>query len=128
MSKEEKDERGEESLLEMIDALILHINEERTWFNILVATSIFAAPISLLFTVFLLLHPRLVAFIFRADPFLGMIAVTYFVVVLIVASLLLIVGAKEFTFLSKWNSRFRKYFSLKEQLDKELRKEFGDNT
>ena len=83
MSQEEKDERGEESLLEMIDALILHINEERTWFNILVATSIFAAPVSLLFTVFLLLHPRLVAFIFRADPFLGMVAVVYFVVILI---------------------------------------------
>jgi hypothetical protein len=120
--------RREISLLEMIDNLILHINEERTWFNILVATSILAAPISLLFTLYLLLHRRLVAFIIRFDPLLGLLAMIYFAVILIVASLWLIIGLKEFSFISKWNSRYRKYFSLKEQLDRELQKDFDDTS
>ena len=118
----EDSSRSETGLLEMIDNLILHINQERTWFNVLIATSILAAPISLLFTLYLLLHRRLVAFIFLRDPVLGMTAIIYFAIILVVSSLWLIVGLKEFKFISKWNSRFRRYFSLKERLDKELRK------
>ncbi len=124
--REEGEGQREAGLLETIDTLVYHINEERTWFNILVATSILAAPITLFFTLFLLLHRRLLIFIFRLDPSVGIIAIMYFAVILIVASLWLVVGIKEFKFLSKWNSRFRQYFSLKEQLDKELRREFGE--
>ena len=127
MSQDQKGSSQKEAgLLEMIDNLILHINEERTWFNVLIATSILAAPISLLFTLYLLLHRRLVAFIFMRDPVLGITAIIYFVIVLVVSSLWLIVGLKEFNFISRWNSRFKRYFSLKERLDKELRKEFGE--
>jgi len=127
MSQDQKgNSQKEAGLLEMIDNLILHINEERTWFNVLIATSILAAPISLLFTLYLLLHRRLVAFIFMRDPVLGITAIIYFAIVLVVSSLWLIVGLKEFNFISRWNSRFKRYFSLKERLDKELRKEFGE--
>ena len=127
MSQDQKgNSQKEAGLLEMIDNLILHINEERTWFNVLIATSILAAPISLLFTLYLLLHRRLVTFIFMRDPVLGITAIIYFAIILVVSSLWLIVGLKEFNFISKWNSRFKRYFSLKERLDKELRKEFGE--
>jgi len=127
MSQDQKgNSQKEAGLLEMIDNLILHINEERTWFNVLTATSILAAPISLLFTLYLLLHRRLVAFIFMRDPVLGITAIIYFAIVLVVSSLWLIVGLKEFNFISRWNSRFKRYFSLKERLDKELGKEFGE--
>jgi hypothetical protein len=59
---------------------------------------------------------------------LGITAIAYFAVILVVASLWLVVGLREHAFLSKWNSRFKKYFSLREQLDKELRKEFEENS
>jgi hypothetical protein len=61
------------------------------------------------------------------DPVLGITAIIYFAIVLVVSSLWLIVGLKEFNFISRWNSRFKRYFSLKERLDKELRKEFGES-
>jgi hypothetical protein len=115
-------------LLELIDRLILHINSERTWFNILIATSIFTSPIFILFTFYLLLHRKLIAYIFMRDPRLGVLATAYFAIIIIVSLLWLIVGIKEYKFLSKWNRRFRKYFSLKEQLDRELRKEFEEST
>jgi hypothetical protein len=114
-------------LLELIDRLILHINSERTWFNLLIATSIFTAPISIIFTLYLLFHRKLIVFIFMRDPRLGVLAIAYYFIIIVVSLLWLIVGIKEYKFLSKWNSRFRKYFSLKEQLDKELRKEFEES-
>ena len=118
--------KREAGLLEMIDSLIIHMNEETTWFNVLIITSILVAPISLFFTLFLLFHRRLVMFIFMADALLGTVAIFYFGVILVASSLWLIIGMKEYAFLTKWNNRFRKYFSLKEKLDNELRKEFGD--
>ena len=123
---EQKDESSSEriGLLEMIDNLIDHINTERIWFNVLCLSSIIVAPASLFFTLFILTHPRVLLFLFRIDAAIGMLAMAYLIANLVVSSLWLIIGLKEFRFLSKWNQRFKKYRSLKEHLDRELEKEF----
>jgi predicted RND superfamily exporter protein len=54
----------------------------------------------------------------------GLIFFLYLIIVLLISILWLIVGLKEFKFISKWNERFKKYFTLKEKLDRELQKEF----
>jgi len=120
MAKKEES-AGRESLLEAIDNLIYHVNMERMWFNLLCITSIIIAPISLFF---MMLHPGILRLMFRFDFRLGFITMAYFIINLFVATLWLIVGLKEFRFLNKWSHRFKRYFSLKEQLDKELQREF----
>jgi len=45
VAKEES--AGRESLLEIIDNIIYHVNIERAWFNLLCITSIIIAPTSL---------------------------------------------------------------------------------
>jgi len=124
MAKKEES-TGRESLLEMIDNLVYHVNMERIWLNVLCMTSIIIAPISLFFTIFMMLHPGILRLTFRFDFPLGLITMAYFIINLFVATLWLVVGLKEFRFLSKWSYRFKRYFSLKEQLDKELQREFG---
>jgi len=118
------------SLLRMIDDLIYRINSERIWFQIIVITSLAMAPISLLITLFFLLHPRLLLIVLGfgrfAGPSFGMLMLAYVIVNLVVASLWLAVGIREFRFFRKWDRRFRRYFSLKEKLDVELRKEFEE--
>jgi len=109
----------------MIDNLVYHVNMERMWLNVLCMTSIIIAPISLFFTIFMMLHPGILRLMFRFDFPLGLITMAYFIINLFVATLWLVVGLKEFRFLSKWSYRFKRYFSLKEQLDKELQREFG---
>jgi len=116
---------GRDNLIEMIDNLVYHINMERIWFNVLCLTSIIIAPISLFFTIFMILHPGILRLMFRFNFPLGLITMVYFIVNLFVATLWLVVGLKEYRFLSKWSYRFKRYFSLKEQLDKELQSEFG---
>jgi len=124
MAKKEES-TGRESLLEIIDNLVYHVNMERIWLNVLCMTSIIIAPISLFFTIFMMLHPGILRLTFRFDFPLGLITMAYFIINLFVATLWLVVGLKEFRFLSKWSYRFKRYFSLKEQLDKELQREFG---
>lgn len=121
-SKEGK-ENDRTNILELIDNLILHINSERLWFNLIVFSSVFIAPVSLFFTMFLILRGKFLSIIFRASPLIGFIVIGYFLLNFIMALLWLIVGIKEYRFLSKWNERFKKYFSLKEQIDRELQKE-----
>ncbi|WP_455277517.1 hypothetical protein [[Eubacterium] cellulosolvens] len=121
---EEGKENNRTNILELIDNLILHINSERLWFNLIVFSSVFIAPVSLLFTIFLVLRGKFLSIIFRVSPLIGFMVIGYFLLNFIIASLWLIVGIKEYRFLSKWNERFKKYFSLKEQIDRELQKEF----
>lgn len=120
------DEPEKPSLLELIDNLIYHINSERVWFNALCLSSIIAAPISIFFTIFLLLHPGVINRLLRLQYSMGLLLIFYLILNLFVSSLWLIVGLREFRFLAKWNSRFKRYFSLKEQLDRELQREFEE--
>ena len=122
------DELEKPSLLELIDNLIYHINSERVWFNALCLSSIIAAPISIFFTVFLLLHPGVINRLLRLQYSMGLLLIFYLVLNLFISSLWLIVGLREFRFLAKWNSRFKRYFSLKEQLDRELQREFEEES
>ncbi|MEM2226983.1 MAG: hypothetical protein QXW19_03275 [Candidatus Bathyarchaeia archaeon] len=118
------------SLLKMIDDLIYRINSERIWFQIILIVSLAMAPVSLLITLFFLLHPKLLFIVLGfgrfAGPSFGMLMLIYVIVNLVVASLWLAVGIREFKFFRKWDQRFRRYFSLKEKLDMELRREFGE--
>jgi membrane protein implicated in regulation of membrane protease activity len=118
------------SLLKMIDDLIYRLNSERIWFQIILIVSLVMAPISLLITLFFLLHPRLLLIVLGfgrfAGPSLGMLMLAYVIVNFVVASLWLAIGIREFRFFRKWDQRFRRYFSLKERLDEELRREFEE--
>jgi hypothetical protein len=124
MSKpKESKENDRTNILELIDNLILHINSERLWFNLIVFSSVFIAPVSLFFTILLILRGKFLSIVFRVNPLIGFMVIGYFLLNFIMALLWLIVGIKEYRFLSKWNERFKKYFSLKEQIDRELQKE-----
>ena len=102
---EQKEERV--SLLQMVDDLIYHVNAERAWFQMLVITSLIIAPISLFLTFFFLTNPRILISFFRfggrilGGPIFGPLMFSYIIVNLIVASLWLVVGIREFRFFRK---------------------------
>jgi len=116
-------EAERESLLAILDSLIRHINSERFWFNLLIATSLIASPVSLLLTLILLAHPVVLRAFFRIEPVLAPLVLIYLLLILVLSSVWLLVGAKEYRFLSDWNRRFTRYFSLKQRLELELRRE-----
>jgi hypothetical protein len=116
------------NLLEVIDSLIEHVNSQRVWFMALLVSALIVAPIAILFTLLLILHPGIMVRLFRLVPVAASLIMAYLVLTLGMSTLWLIIGLKEYGFLSKWNARFKKYFSLKEQLDRELHKESQTET
>ncbi len=108
-------------LLEILDDLIYHVNSERTWFSILMISSLVVAPLSLFFTFFLLLHPKIMLLMFRLSHLSGLLVLVYLIANVFVSALWLAVGVREFKFFRGWSDRFRQFSSLKERFDREFR-------
>ena len=120
-----KDEKSEDrtSLLETIDDLIFHMNDARATFIILSISSLIIAPIAIIMATVFIARPNFLHWLLNINPFFGVIFLIYIILVLILSSIWLFVGLREYRFLSKWNERFKKYMSLKDRVDKEIQKE-----
>ncbi len=65
-------------------------------------------------------HPRFLGFLLHRHPDIGLILL-FTIVSVILASIWLYIGFKERLFFAAWDMKFRRYISLKEQIDRELR-------
>ncbi|MGH9877544.1 MAG: hypothetical protein ACRD5H_07885 [Nitrososphaerales archaeon] len=118
-----KDTKRRESILEVLDELIFHLNNTRGIFTLLIISSLILAPIALILGGIFITFPRFLFFLLNRVPDVGVILLVYVVISIIFSSIWLYIGIKEQRFFSKWNNKFRRYMSLKSQIDKELGEE-----
>ncbi len=86
----------------------------------LIVSSLILAPISLVMGFVFIGHPRFLMFLLHRLPDVGVMILVYVIISIAFSSIWLFIGVKELRFFSQWNMRFRKFLSLKEQIDKEL--------
>ena len=122
-----KDTKRRENILEVLDELIFHLNNTRGIFTLLIISSLILAPIALILGAIFISFPRFLFFLINRVPDVGIILLVYVVISIIFSSIWLYIGIKEQRFFSKWNNKFRRYMSLKSQIDKELGEE-DENT
>ncbi|MFY3741501.1 MAG: putative membrane protein [Candidatus Nitrosomirales archaeon] len=122
-----KDTKRRESILEVLDELIFHLNNTKGIFTLLIISSLILAPIALILGGIFITFPRFLFFLLNRVPDVGIILLVYVVISIIFSSIWLYIGIKEQRFFSKWNNKFRRYMSLKSQIDKELGEE-DENT
>jgi len=122
-----KDTKRRENILEVLDELIFHLNNTRGIFTLLIISSLILAPIALILGGIFITFPRFLFFLLNRVPDVGIILLVYVVISIIFSSIWLYIGIKEQRFFSKWNNKFRRYMSLKSQIDKELGEE-DENT
>ena len=118
-----KDTGRRESIFEVLDELIFHLNSTKSIFTLLIISSLILAPIALILWGIFITFPRFLSFLLNRVPDVGIILVAYVAISIIMSSIWLFVGIKEQRFFSKWNKRFRRFLSLKHQIDKELEDE-----
>jgi uncharacterized membrane protein len=118
-----KNTRRRENILEVLDELIFHLNNTRGIFTLLIISSLILAPIALILGAIFISFPRFLLFLINRVPDVGIILLVYVVISIIFSSIWLYIGIKEQRFFSKWNNKFRRYMSLKSQIDKELGEE-----
>ena len=113
-----------ESISEVLDELIFHLNTTRSTFTFMIISSFIIAPLALIVAAVFTFNPRFLFFLLDRVPQVGAILIVFVTITVILASLWLALGIKERRFFASWNKRFSRFMSLKDKIDKEL----GDDT
>jgi hypothetical protein len=118
--KDTEKEHNKTSVVELLDALISHMNAIRSVFKVMILSSFILAPLSLMFAAVLVIHPFFIQRTLFRFPDVGVFLLFFIGVSIMLASTWLYIGLSEQRFFSNWDKKFRRYTSLKNQLDKEL--------
>ena len=118
--KDTEKEPNKTSVIELLDALISHMNAIRSVFKVMILSSFILAPLSLMFAAVLVIHPFFIQRILFRFPDVGVFLLFFIGVSIMLASMWLYIGLSEQRFFSNWERKFSSYTSLKNQLDKEL--------
>jgi hypothetical protein len=118
--KDTEKEHNKTSVVELLDALISHMNAVRSVFKVMILSSFILAPLSLMFAAVLVIHPFFIQRILFRFPDVGFFLLFFIGVSIMLASMWLYIGLSEQRFFSNWDKKFSRYTSLKNQLDKEL--------
>jgi hypothetical protein len=118
--KDTEKEHNKTSVVELLDALISHMNAIRSVFKVMILSSFILAPLSLVFAAVLVIHPFFIQRILFRFPDVGVFLLFFIGVSIMLASMWLYIGLSEQRFFSNWDKKFSRYTSLKNQLDKEL--------
>ena len=118
--KDTEKEHKKTSVVQLLDALISHMNAIRSVFKVMIVSSFILAPLSLMFAAVLVIHPFFIQRILFRFPDVGVFLLFFIGVSIMLASMWLYIGFSEQRFFSNWDKKFRSYTSLKNQLDKEL--------
>jgi hypothetical protein len=115
-------ERGhtKTSVVELLDELVSHMNTTRGVFKVMILSSFILAPLSLMLASVFVIHPFLMNRILHRFPDVGVFLLFFIGVSIMLASMWLYIGLSEQRFFSNWDKKFRRYTSLKNQVDKEL--------
>jgi hypothetical protein len=108
------------SVVELLDELISHMNSTRSVFKIMILSSFVLAPLSLMLATVFVIHPFFMHRILFRFPDIGIFLLFFIGVSIMLASMWLFIGLSEQKFFSNWDRKFKRYTSLKNQLDKEL--------
>jgi len=113
-------DQNKTSIVELLDELISHMNSTRSVFKIMILSSFILAPLSLMLAIVFVIHPFFMHRILFRFPDIGIFLLFFIGVSIMLASMWLFIGFSEKKFFSNWDRKFKRYTSLKNQLDKEL--------
>jgi hypothetical protein len=118
--KDTEKEHNKTSVVELLDALISHMNAIRSVFKVMILSSFVLAPLSLMFAAVLVIHPFFIQRILFRFPNVGVFLLFFIGVSIMLASMWLYIGLSEQRFFSNWDKKFSRFTSLKNQLNREL--------
>jgi hypothetical protein len=128
-NKDDEDEDVEFSVsrsnvLSIIDNFIEQILQIRkTLFGVFLSALILA-PLAIGLSVFLLRHPSFLAVLDIENEF-GIVLGMLLFAVIIISSIWLLVGIKQYLSINKWNQRYREYTREKQEVDRNIGTKYG---
>ena len=123
-NNEEKLNMSRHDILSLLDNFIEQIHQIR---RTLIGVSISAlalSPLAIALSIYLMLHPSFFAILEIENEF-GLVLSVLLGAVIIISSIWLITGIRQYRSLSSWNNRYKEYIEEKQKLDKMIESQYG---
>ena len=120
----EKLNMSRHDILSLLDNFIEQIHEIRRTLIGVSISALVLSPLAIALSIYLMLHPSFFAILEIENEF-GLVLSVLLGAVIIISSIWLITGIRQYRSLSSWNSRYKEYIEEKQKLDKMIESQYG---
>ncbi|HEY6756032.1 MAG TPA: hypothetical protein VI037_01445 [Nitrososphaera sp.] len=113
-----------QDILTMLDSFIQHVHHIRKILLGVSITAIVLAPLAIVLSVYLLIHPSFFAILETEDEF-GLVLTVLLGAVIITSGTWLFTGIRQYYSMSQWKKRYEEYRRQKEEIDRKIASQFG---
>jgi pilus assembly protein TadC len=127
MSFEDNDVRfktSRQDFLSLVDGFIDRVFQIRKTFLRVSLSAVILAPLAIALSTFLLLHPSFFAVLEIENEF-GLVLSLLLGAVIIISSIWLITGIRQYFFINSWKKRYNKYLKEKQEMDRNIASRYG---
>jgi ABC-type multidrug transport system fused ATPase/permease subunit len=122
---EEKLNMSRHDILSLLDNFIEQIHQIRRTLLGVSISALVLSPLAIALSIYLMLHPSFFAILEIENEF-GLVLSVLLGAVIIISSIWLITGIRQYRSLSSWNNRYNEYIEEKQKLDKMIESQYGD--
>jgi hypothetical protein len=124
-NNEEKSNMSRHDILSLLDNFIEQIHQIRRTLLGVSVSALVLSPLAIALSIYLMLHPSFFAILEIENEF-GLVLSVLLGAVIVISSIWLITGIKQYRSLSSWNNRYKEYMEEKQKLDKMIESQYGD--
>jgi uncharacterized membrane protein len=115
------------SILSLIETFIEQIFRIRKTLLGVSISAIIMAPIAIGLSIFLLLHPSFFAILDIENEF-GIVLGVLLGAIIIISSIWLVVGIRQYRLIGSWNKRYGNYIREKQEMDRMIASQYSEDT
>ena len=121
----EKLNMSRNDILSLLDNFIDQIHQIRRTLLGVSISALVLSPLAIALSIYLMLHPSFFAILEIENEF-GLVLSVLLGAVIIISSIWLITGIRQYRSLSSWNNRYKEYIKEKQKLDQMIESQYGD--
>ena len=123
-NNEEKLNMSRHDILSLLDNFIEQIHKIRRTLLGVSISALALSPLAIALSIYLMLHPSFFAILEIENEF-GLVLSVLLGAVIIISSIWLITGIRQYRSLSSWNNRYKEYNEEKQKIDKMIESKYG---
>ncbi len=124
MSADQEDHSSRTDILKMLDTFIDQMSNIRKTLKAKSISALILAPLALALSLYLIRHPSFLGLMDARDEF-GIVLVTLLSSVIVISSIWIVTGIRQYRLIDSWSKRYDEYIQRKEEIDKEIASNFG---
>ena len=113
-------------ILSLVDGFMERVFQIRKTFLRVSLSAVILAPLAIALSTFLLLHPSFFAVLEIENEF-GFALCLLLGAVIIISSIWLITGIRQYLLINSWNKRFNEYLKEKHEIDSNIASQYGSD-